>query len=578
MQGDSGAISASGQPETRGAGILLALAAAAVSLLPARGPWSALIGHPLGETDNHLWMFWMASRRVLGDGRALANAPEGIPIPLMDPINLPPFLALWPLGPYLAWNAVLAWCALVALAGGALLAREVAGEEAAPVGAVALVSAPFLAGVVDFGITESWTVGYFALHAGALLRHARTGETRWAVVAGASLGAIALSGWYHALFGVILEIMLVPWLLLRHRRPGTVLQGFIGLACGIPPLLRFLPNRDYWAGRWHAPSRIPGPRWPDWDAMPRFGTDLLNLAIPRWDVLLAPSKSVYLGVVLLLLVARGLWVQPRKAAPMVLLALPFLALALGHWPRVGGEAIGLRGPAWWLATYFPSLQGLSHWHRAVGAAIPFLAAAAAVGAADLARRRAGLVLVCGLLLADAVAFARTAWPRSTIVADVPEALYGLGDAGAARAGVIQLPFDNGRVEFQPVPARLYNQWQVFHQHPVSESYESADSLLLESRLVSAADGACGHRFTGPRDHAPIESRRRAAVTTDPAELKEEVGALRGWGYRWLVLHEDRAVTAERARVAIEAALGPGRRVERTLVWDLDAWAAEHGPP
>lgn len=569
-QGDPGAIAAPVTTLWQGRRILLAVVACAVASWPARAPWVGLIGHPFGETDNHLWMLWVTVRRVLGDPRTLANAPDGIPIPIMDPINVPVFLALWPAGPVLAWNGLLVFNLALALAGGALLAREVAGPGAGLVGAVALGCAPFLAGVIDFGITESWPVGFFALHAACLLRHGRTGERRWAIGAGLSLGAIALSGWYHALFGVILELMLVPWVLWRYRRVGTVLQGLIGLACAVPPLIQFLPLRDYWRGRFHPPSLDPMPSWPDWVALPRFGTDLLNLVLPRWDTV-APSKAVYLGLVVMVLAARGLWKAPRLAGPMLLLAAPFLLLALGHWPRIAGEAVGLRGPAWFLAYSFPSLQGLSHWHRAVGAAIPFLAVAAAVGARDLVARRSGALLVTAALVLDAVAFSQTPWPRPAYAASVPQVLLTLAEPEAARTGVIQLPFDNGRVEFTPVPARLYNQWQAFHERPASENYEGSDALLERSRLVAAADGACGLRFTGPRPHAPNEAWRRAPITTDPKKLADEVAKLKSWGYRWIVLHEARAATPDKAREALDQALGAGVRQDGATVWDLDAF-------
>lgn len=572
LQGGSDRIS-SAAPPPPALRALLVLGALALAIWPAAPPWRALIGSPLGETDNHLSMFWRATRRMLGDGRALVNAPDGLDIPLMDPVNLPVFAALWPLGPFLAWNGLILANLLLAAAGGALLSRELAGPGAAVVGAVALVSAPFLAGVVDFGISESWPLGLFALHAGCLLRHAREGGRGWALGAGASLGAIALSGWYHALFGLILEAMLVPWLLWRYRRPGTLLQGLIGLAAALPQLLAFLPARGIWSGRWHPPAPQPGPRWPDWETLPRYGTDLLNLLAPRWETV-EPSKAVYLGIFLLFLVARGLWRAPRVAGPMVLLALPFLALALGHWPRVAGFPLGFRGPAWWAAELFPPLQGLSHWHRAVGAAVPFLAAAAAVGAADWAARRRGLALVCALLIADGLLSSQTPWPRPAHGAEVPEALLTLGRPAEEGAGVIQLPFDNARVEFTPTPARLYELWQVLHQHPISESYESRDALLARSRLVAAADGACGLRFTGPREHAPPEAWRRAAVPTRPSVVAAEVEALRRYGYRWIVLHEERAATPERAREALEAALGPGAQIGRSRVWDLAALKTE----
>lgn len=570
MQGHSEAISAGDVKAPGWAEWLLSAVAVLIAYWPSRAPWAALHGSPLGETDNHLWMMWLAVRRALGDGRVLVNAPEGMSIPLMDPVNLPAFLAFWPLGPTLAWAGLLAWNVGLAFVGGAALAREVAGPRAASFGALATAAAPFLVGVVDFGITESWTVGWLALHVALLLRYARLGQARWAVGAGLCLGFVALSGWYSALFGLIAEAMLVPALLWRTRRPGLVLQGGIGLVMVIPALMAFLPSQGLWKSRWHPPPLGPGPFWPDWATLPRMGTDALNLLLPSLDTV-APSKAVYLGTVLLALVALGLARAPRRAGVMVALALPFLLLALGAWPRVAGHPVGLRGPAWWLATLVPSLQGLSHWHRAVGAAIPFLAAAAAVGVdrwLGTARLR-GLAMAA--LLVDGVAFSQTPWPRPAYDPEVEPGLMALGEPLAENEGIIQLPFDNGRVEFSDEPARLFNRWQVFHQHPVAENYEGADTLLRRSRLVAAADGACGVRFTGPRPYQPNEALRRAAMPTQLDVLDPEVGQLVTWGYRWVALHVDRAVTPERCLGALEAALGPGERRGGVYVWDLFAW-------
>jgi len=547
--------------------------AVALTLWPRIPPWSALIGNSLGETDNHLWMFWVAVRRLLGDHRILANAPDGVPIPLMDPINLPPFLILWPLGPELAWAGLVLFNAVIAALGGWFLAREAAGEaaseEVGALGAVALVSAPYLAGVVDFGISEAMPVGWFALHVALLLRHARLGRPRDALGAGLCLAAIALSGWYHALFGVILEAMLLPWLLWRHRRPGTALQALIGLVAGIPSLLAFLPVRGLWAARWHPPASTPTPRWPDWAVLPRQGTDLLNLFLPSLGAV-APSKAVYLGTVLLGLVLYGLWRSPRRALPMLVLAGPFLLLALGHWPRVAGEALGFRGPAWFLVTWVTPLQGLTHWYRAVGASVPFLVAAAAAGVAEPLRRRGVFTLLAAVLLADGLLLSQTAWPRPAHVIQAPAALLTLPEATAPGSGIIELPFDNGRVDFSDAPARLYNQWQVVHQHAVSENYEGRDAVLKGSRLVAAADGATGVRTTGPRQYVPNESWRSGPIPTDPRVVAEEVAKLRGWGYRWVILHRDRAVTPERAVEALSRALGEGRTEGEVTLWDLAA--------
>ena len=566
MQGHSEAIPAGDLKAPGRWEWLLSATAVVIAYWPSVAPWRALVGSPLGETDNHLWMMWLSVRMVLGDGRVLSNAPEDVSIPLMDPVNLPAFLGFWPAGPQVAWAGLIVWNAALAFLGGAMLAREVAGPRAAPFGALALAASPFMLGVVDFGITESWTVGWLALHVTLLLRYARTGGARWAVGAGLCLGAVALSGWYSALFGLIAEALLVPVLLWRSRRPGLVFQGLIALGMALPSFLAFLPKRGLWAHRWHPPAPDPGPDWPDWATLPRLGTDLLNLVLPHWQTV-APSKAVYLGSVLLALAAYALVRSPRRASGMLALALPFLLIALGAWPRIAGHPLGVRGPAWWMATLVPSLQGLSHWHRAVGAAMPFVVAAAAIGVARLSSARSrALVLV--LVLLDGVALSQTPWPRPAYTPDVDPGLLELGDPTGEQVGIIQLPFDNGRREFSDEPARLFNRWQVFHQHPVAENYEGPDALLRKSKLVAAADGACGVRFTGPNAYKPNEAYRRAALPATPEALSPEVASLREWGYRWLVLHPSRAATPQRCRQSLEAALGPAEDRAGLLVWDL----------
>jgi hypothetical protein len=549
---------------------LLAVAAGLLFLWPARGPWGAAPGSPLGEVDNHLWMFWMARLRLLGDERVLANAPDGFDLPLMDPINLPLWLLGAPLGP--GWALLLLQLAHVglAMAGGWLLSRQFAGPAGARVGMVALGTAPFLGGVLDFGLTESWGVGLLALHAAFLVRHAREGRARDAVAAGLFLGACALSGWYLATFALAVELVLVPWLLWQSRRPGLVLQGGLALAMALPPFLRFLEVRDRWAGRWHPPPERPLAFRPSWAELPYYGTDALNFVLPRLDSD-APSKAVYLGLVGLALAAFGLWRRPRLVGPLLGVAALPLALALGHWPSVGGHALGLRGPAWWLADRLPAFEALSHWHRAVGGALPFLAAAAAVGAEELGRRarRAALLLPL-LVVADGLVGAPTAWPRAAVPLEVPVALLALPGEG----GVVQLPFDNARAEFGDEPARLFNRWQVLHGHPVSESYESVDALLVRSPLVALADRRCGNPPTLPPEQRPPPGVARGAgldgEDRDPARVAAELDRLRAWGYRSLVLHRGRARTPDDAERLLRRWLGPPVAVGEERVWDLEA--------
>lgn len=114
----------------RGAAPALALLGALTALWPLPLRPTHLIAHPLGEGDNHYWMLWRASRRLAGELRPLENVPEGVPIPLMDPINL--VLALPTVGwsPALGYNQLLLLNLLLAFGGAWCLARELGASPA----------------------------------------------------------------------------------------------------------------------------------------------------------------------------------------------------------------------------------------------------------------------------------------------------------------------------------------------------------------------------------------------------------------------------------------------------------------
>ncbi|MEL6343173.1 MAG: hypothetical protein AAFV53_08550 [Myxococcota bacterium] len=545
---------------------LFATLIALISLWPARPPWAALIGDPLGETDNHLWMFWRAARQLGGHPGPFANAPVGVDIPLMDPINLPLFVLGWPFGPVIAWNGMILASVGLSMLGGYALARQFVDTEPALVAIAVAGSAPFLLGVIDFGITESWTIGWFGLHAALMIQYARTGDKRSAVGAGVTLGAIALSGWYHALLGLIMEAMLVPALLYRHRRVGTILQGLIGLTMITPSLLTFLEIRDRWRPRFLRPAPGPPEPRPDWAELPIYGTDLLNYIAP-YPGSVHPSKSVYLGIIALALAGWGGLRRPRLAGPLVLMMVPFTLLGLGWWPTIAGTAIGVPGPAWWLATHIEALQGLSHWHRAIGGAIPFFAAAAAVGASALPKGR-GVAMMLGVLIAvESAWLSQTMWPRTAYVPQAPEAITALPEG----AGVIQIPFDNSREIFSQKPARLYQQWQVIHQRQISENYEGIDALLAQSALVAAIHSKCRNATQLPPYYQPPPEMRNPEPPTEPQAVREAVATLQGWGFGWIVLHLERCGSPFHPIVYLNEILGPGQQMANgDRVWRLDA--------
>ncbi len=557
----------------------LSLVAALLFTWPLPLQLTGIYGHPLGETDNHLWMFWRALARLAGGG-PVANHPEGLALPLMDPVNLPLAAPGFLIDPGLGYSALVFGNVLLGMIAAFWLARQFVGVRAAWVALVAVGCSPFLSGVMEFGITESWPVWPLAAHLAFLWRYARRGGSWDALGAGLCLGAFALSGWYSALFGVIVEIVVLPWLLWRHRRwRGLVGQGLLAALMVLPAFLRFLGMRQLWAGRWHMPQTVPRAHLDHWRWLRNYGTDALNLITPSIEP--APvSLSVYLGLGVLVLAVWGAWRRRRTLAPFALLAGVFVLLALGHWIRIGGDVVTLGGwpvpgPARLLVKAFPPLVGLSHWHRAVGPATVFLGVLAAVGAEGfVSRSTARGLLVAALLLVESLLLGQTRWPRMVYEPEVPaiyEAMAGVEPRGA----LLELPFDNARQPFSQEAPRLYNRWQVFHGRPVAENYEGPDAVLATNRLAAVADAACGLRPTRPPHELPPQEMRAAAVLEDPQRLRREAIALRADGFTWIVLHRDRARSPMEAAALLARAFGPPLlEVDGAQAWRVEPLRAD----
>jgi hypothetical protein len=519
--------------------------------LPTLG--TALLGHPFSEVDNHLWMAWFGGR----DGAPLRNLPDGFPLPLMDPVNL-----LWWVpgalgGPVFAYNlAIFGNLALAAL-GGWVLSHELTGSRAAAlVGMVAVAFSPFLGGMIEFGMSEAWPVGWLALHAALLLRFARTGSLAAAVGASATLGALLLSGWYHAAFALVAEAGLGLWVLARRPRLTTVgvllAQGIVATLPVLPRLVETRAHSAIWAPRLSGLTRPQ--TYPDWDGNPRFGTDLLNLVVPRLDEI-PTARTVYVGLVVLALAVIAL--RRRAGWALWAVAAPLWILALGHWLRVAGVPVSGLGPlpAGWLVGTFEGVRGISHWYRAAGLASVFVGAAAAVGARvvfdHLPDRRwtVAAIALAGLVLVDAIFFAPTPWPRATYTPDPPPALLDLPRAG----GLLQLPLDEGKGLDGIASRRVYDQWQLFHGRPIAEHYEGRDALLYRNGLVAGWQRACAGL-------APLLPER-----TPTEDLESLVEA----GVAYVVVHPPFA-RGGCASVVGKRLGEPVTRTARAVVWDLAA--------
>jgi hypothetical protein len=481
-----------------------------------------IMGHAQGEASNHLWMFWRA-----GAEGPVANFPEGLSLSLMDPINLPVYRALAWVHPALGFNAVFVFNLLLAFAGAFSLARALGVRPPAAFSAgVACAFSPFLSGLGSFGITEAWPIGWLGLHCAFLIRFSESGQKKQLLWSSLSLAAFLLSGWYHAVFAVIAETMLLLYLARRGTglAPLVLQAGLAGLLV-LPRFLSFLSQREFWAERWHGVPLVLDSHWAAWRELPRSGSDALNLVLPAVHNV-PVSKSVYLGLgVLFLALAAG-----RKARVLWLWSAPFLLLSLGTALSVAGHqqfgGLSLSLPAAWLTDLFSPLEGLTHWYRALGPATLFLAVAAGMGVERLAEKRSGwLIWAPGLLLLDSLVFSQTPWPRDQVSIAPPAIFEGIEGPGA----LLQIPLHNGRREHTQDEPRVYNRWQPMHGLAVAENYEGRDSLLEKNLLVREFQALC----VPPSDQAAGQGSVRSLTETERDMWLKEI---KKQGYVHLVVH------------------------------------------
>ncbi len=496
-----------------------AIIGTALFLWPAR---IGLLGDPFGEAHNHLAAHAQA---LLG---LVVNYPAGWNVPLMDPPNLPFFALGWLWSPVVAYNGMVVANVLLAALGGWQLGREVGGRPGAWVGMAAVSWNPFLSGTIDFGVSEAWPLGWYALHLAAMLRLRREPNRNQAAWAGLFLGIFALSGWYHAAFALVVA----PLLALHVRRRELWLTALVALALVLPRFLDLLPHLDVWADRAAGltdPTDIRA-----WARTERYGIDLFMFG-PATEAA-TPSYSVYLGVATVLLALLG----GRAALPFIGMALPLWVLALGHWLRAGGEVlIDTPLPAGWLVSYCESAQFITHWYRAAGPAAVLLAAAAAAGAGR-ARLHGGLLAAA--ILGDSLWFSHTRWPRVAAPLSFPPEVE---DMAALDGPIFELPVDANRTSPERAGSRRpYWIYQLRHQSPVAEHYEGADSVLRLSGQARTLQAACGG-LPGPRPGALDEGM--IAPGSESVDLYD-------LGFRHVVLHP--ASAPRGCADAVTSALGP----------------------
>ena len=475
------------------------------------GQPSALLTSPGGEGAVHLWTWWASlhEARPFAFHTTLLNHPHGVDVQVIDPLHAAVYAIGAALGgPAVGWGLVV-WLGLsVAGLGAALLARATGAPAAGTwVAAAAGLSGAALVGAVHDGITEGLGVGWVAVQLAVLLGFRTDPSWRRVALLAACIAAGVHAGVYNGVWIAALDVPVALWLWRRCRRP--LVGGAAALALCAPYLWAALGigGDRPGAGARHAPLP-PDPRAQPWRGAWMEGADLLDLVTPAALTGAADwPTTAYLGVALLAAAAVGAARWGRGAAPWLLAAAAFAALALGPYLVVAGESLGPITPAALLE--LTPLGRLTRWYRAGAVAALLLAPAAA----HATRSLPAALALSALILIDG----RTMGPA---------------------------PLDLGQIAVLPSHALVGLLGPIAEQPPqlpVRKRGTTADlNLLLQVQhgqpTTGTIDAVPGAATTGP---GMRHVQRALALPPSPegTRLAEQgVALLTRDGYRWLAVY------------------------------------------
>lgn len=535
--------STSGALLTRLAGVVERtpwLPTAAVGLLATLAMGGAVFFHPTTqavgsaytEALGHLWGLWCTAQGLWQHGPLVrvadVNYPEGYISHLMDPINLVVFLPPYWLmgggakGAALGWNALHAATTILGAVSCWKLGKRLVGDHpAAPWGiavlALVFCMSPYLLQVPYMGRTEYLPAVLYPLHLALLHEWLRlppgidggpglTPAPRWTVgvASGLVLGAIALGGWYLAVFVFLLEAPFSLWL--ARRLPWRELiwrlafVAVVGVLCAVPAALALVAYPPDGGSGFFKAGGMVMPL--DTSGYPIASlTEVLRLAerrtVPQWM-----DQSPYVGVFALWVGVLGTARFRRPAIGWLVLAFWSLWLSFGPIMRLtlapagammaseGGE---LRTPVYWLLSTFDDLRPLRTWTRlAVLAALP-AGVVAMYGYLAFAPRLSRMHAVFALPLMGLFLLDQATWPKYYSF-DRPQM------AAAAPAGLMEVlsKLPPGPVINFPIDTSLrqgggpeihghYLLWQLDHRRPVPTSFRGIyDTTLNHSTLTRLA--------------------------------------------------------------------------------------------
>lgn len=542
-------------------------------------PELAVIGAEDSPTLDHLWGLWVTAQGLLEHGPLLRDTadvgfPRGFRSLQYEAVNLLLFVpGFWlggggAAGAALGWNLLSVGAPAVAMLGGALLGRELIGDRPeVAVLAVGFGANAWLLGSPYMGHTEYLAAALWPLHLWMLARWVGGSGWRWAVGAGATLGAMAATASYLPVFLALLEPVAALALVARSR------AGWRGVARLLPVAALGLALAAGFAGLLLRPwplghGAIAGQA--SLGARPIPGLDTLLPGLlrgwPGTPAIEMNEQPAYPGMMLLGVATLGA-VAVRSARVWWALGVGATTLGLGVAARAFGTALLL--PAGWLVWLHDGFD-LVHWWQRIGVVAPLpLAVAALYGARwlgdRLGRPTAVAAALSALCLLDQATFPRgPVLPAPSTTLRPPDGLVELVDALPPGA-LLVLPVPLVHLPGKPVSTGPYLAWQATHGRPISTVQTLlGDRTLRWCALTIAAANRQAHNAgrisTGAFGVAPPTPGQVACMRGSAEEL-------RGLGFAGVVLHIDRGQGAA-LEPLMAAALGVPQARGDVRVWDL----------
>ncbi|GDX80322.1 hypothetical protein LBMAG42_21330 [Deltaproteobacteria bacterium] len=512
--------------------LVLFAVVAALLLYPALGSLgSAIPGHPQSDAYEHVQGYWWVADSLRHGEFPWRTAAFGVPSEgvLWFPDTIGALLAL-PIT--LLGGAPLAYCGLVftqvwaASVAAYVLGFHVSRSRAAGVLAgVVFGASPFVLGLVHSGVSEYlhlaafpalWLAGERALSRGG----------RWVFAAALAWAWLGWANAYYAMFGAFV----LPLVWLAGVEVGwRVWVPRMAAVVAIAAVLVFpvaLVIRESISASTAVLREESAPGW-SWVYLP--ANDVASFVFPG-DQLFPDFRDngnfgirhvSYLGWVALIAAA---FVWRRWWRPMLLAGVLALGPSL-HWRgqpvKVGSHFVPL--PAALLYLPGSPFRAVHHPYRMT--VLPLLVLAAA--AADALRKRPGLALsAASLALGETLLVSPGHWPIDT----------------APLSGVATLPESGGVWDLPPDFRAQNRRWmglQAVHGRRIPYTINVfLPAPWRGNQLYQSVMGCLDHP-----DHATIARDARPPLGVwllhdSPQTLEQGIAEVRGWGIRYVVVHED----------------------------------------